>query len=139
MTKTKCPRILKYSNNHLWLLIKEDHAFVGITAFAQQQIEAITSIHINKNESILPQHAEFGYVTGKNEKILELIMPFNGKIKRTNIDLLRDPRRINTAPYMAWIVYFKITDKEGVKDLMTAYGYKKLLNNKTELTRNIIT
>lgn len=77
-----------------------------------------SSIHINKNESVLPQHAEFGYVTGKSEKILELIMPFKGKIVRTNIDLLKDTRRINTAPYMAWIVYFKITDKEGVKDLI---------------------
>lgn len=125
--------ILKYTNNHLWLLIKKDHAFVGITAYAKKQIGAIAYINLYTSELVLPQHAEFGYLEGKNEKIMELIMPFNGTIVRTNSDLLKDTRKINGAPHMAWLVYFKITDKEEIKNLMTAYGYKKLLNNKTKL------
>lgn len=131
MIEKTCPTILKYTNNHLWLLIENNHAYIGITAYAQKQIGKVKSIHINKNELNLSPHTEFGFVEGETGKILELIMPFKGKIIRTNLDLLKNTSRITTAPYMAWIAYFNIADKDGLKDLLSASGYKKLL--KTEM------
>lgn len=81
-------------------MIENNHAYIGITAYAQKQIGKVRLINTNKDELVLSQHAEFGYVEGGTGKIMELIMPFKGKIIRTNLDLLKDTRKINTAPYM---------------------------------------
>src|ERR1035437_3363477 len=110
MANTHYPSSLKYTNTHLWLLlIEDDYAFVGLTSYAQKMIGKILMVNIIKNGLDLASNAEFGYVAGGGVgKIFELIMPFKGKVSRTNLEVLKGKNNINIFSGKTWIVYLKI-------------------------------
>ena len=119
---------LKYTNDHEWVRLKGDIAYVGITKFAQGELGDIVYVEIET----LNQKIEHGEVFGTVEAVKtvsDLFMPISGEIIEINEKLESQPELINNDPYgEGWMVKIKYDDVSQFNQLLDLNSYEKLIN-----------
>ena len=119
---------LKYTNDHEWVRLKGDIAYVGITNFAQGELGDIVYVEIET----LNQKIEHGEVFGTVEAVKtvsDLFMPISGEIIEINQKLESQPELINNDPYgEGWMVKIKYDDRSQFDQLLDLTSYEKLIN-----------
>ena len=119
---------LKYTNDHEWIRLKGDIAYVGITNFAQGELGDIVYVEIET----LNQKIEHGEVFGTVEAVKtvsDLFMPISGEIIEINEKLESEPELINNDPYgEGWMVKIKYDDRSQFDQLLDLTSYEKLIN-----------
>lgn len=119
---------LKYTNDHEWIRLKGDIAYVGITNFAQGELGDIVYVEIET----LNQKIEHGEVFGTVEAVKtvsDLFMPISGEIIEINQKLESQPELINNDPYgEGWMVKIKYDDRSQFDQLLDLTSYEKLIN-----------
>ena len=119
---------LKYTNDHEWIRLKGDIAYVGITNFAQGELGDIVYVEIET----LNQKIEHGEVLGTVEAVKtvsDLFMPISGEIIEINEKLESQPELINNDPYgEGWMVKIKYDDRSQFDQLLDLTSYEKLIN-----------
>ena len=119
---------LKYTNDHEWVRLKGDIAYVGITNFAQGELGDIVYVEIET----LNQKIEHGEVFGTVEAVKtvsDLFMPISGEIIEINQKLESEPELINNDPYgEGWMVKIKYDDRSQFDQLLDLTSYEKLIN-----------
>ena len=119
---------LKYTNDHEWIRLKGDIAYVGITNFAQGELGDIVYVEIET----LNQKIEHGEVFGTVEAVKtvsDLFMPISGEIIEINEKLESQPELINNDPYgEGWMVKIKYDDVSQFDQLLDLNSYEKLIN-----------
>ena len=108
----KIPAELKYTKEHEWVRIDGDHAHIGITAFAAQELGDIVFIDIEKDGEEVEEGEVFGSVEAV-KTVSDLFMPIGGEIVEVNEALEGKPELINEDPYgEGWIIKIKITSDD---------------------------
>ena len=119
---------LKYTNDHEWVRLKGDIAYVGITNFAQGELGDIVYVEIET----LNQKIEHGEVFGTVEAVKtvsDLFMPISGEIIEINQKLESEPELVNNDPYgEGWMVKIKYYDVSQFDQLLGLNSYEKLIN-----------
>ena len=119
---------LKYTNDHEWIRLKGDIAYVGITNFAQGELGDIVYVEIET----LNQKIEHGEVFGTVEAVKtvsDLFMPISGEIIEINQKLESEPQLVNNDPYgEGWMVKIKYDDVSQFDQLLDLNSYEKLIN-----------
>lgn len=119
---------LKYTNDHEWIRLKGDIAYVGITNFAQGELGDIVYVEIET----LNQKIEHGEVFGTVEAVKtvsDLFMPISGEIIEINQKLESEPQLVNNDPYgEGWMVKIKYDDRSQFDQLLDLTSYEKLIN-----------
>ena len=119
---------LKYTNDHEWVRLKGDIAYVGITNFAQGELGDIVYVEIET----LNQKIEHGEVFGTVEAVKtvsDLFMPISGEIIEINQKLESEPQLVNNDPYgEGWMVKIKYDDVSQFDQLLDLNSYEKLIN-----------
>lgn len=122
------PKNLKYSKDHEWLRIDGDDVFVGITAYAVDQLGDIVFLDIPSVGEILTSKEPFGTVEAV-KTVSDLFLPVDAEILEFNEALESDPGMINTDPYdKGWIVKIKPEHPEDIENLLTAEGYQQFID-----------
>ena len=94
------PQNLKYTNEHEWIRVDGDIAYVGITDYAQEQLGDIVFVDIPTVGETLEAGETFGTI--------ELV---------------------NKDPYgEGWLIKVKPADVKAVEDLLDAEAYKAVVN-----------
>jgi len=123
----KIPENLKYSNDHEWLRVEGDEAFVGITDFAQKELGDIVFVEVETIDETLEKDEVFGTIEAV-KTVSDLLLPVGGTILELNEKLEDEPELINKDPYNeGWIVKIKITDTSELDNLLDNEGYKSLI------------
>jgi glycine cleavage system H protein len=123
----KVPDNLMYTNDHEWLRVDGDFAFVGITDFAQSELGDVVFVEVETVGEIIPKENVFGTVEAV-KTVSDLFMPVGGKILEFNKEIETNPEIVNKDPYgKGWLVKISIIDKSEVNELLTAGDYKKLI------------
>lgn len=124
----KLPKDLKYTEDHEWLRIDGDAAYIGITDFAQNELGDIVYIEIEAEK------VSKGDVLGTVEAVKtvsDLFAPVSGKILEVNEELGSNPELVNSDPYgKGWIVKISIDKAEEIKSLLSAEEYEKAVSSK---------
>jgi glycine cleavage system H protein len=121
------PENLLYTNDHEWIKIEGDIAFVGITEFAQKELGDIVFVDINTLGSIVEKHGVFGTIEAV-KTVSDLFLPVKGEILEVNPIINDQPEKVNQDPYgEGWIVKIKVLDTD-YSDLLNAEAYKATLN-----------
>lgn len=121
------PENLKYSNDHEWLRVEGDEAFVGITDFAQKELGDIVFVEVETIDETLEKDEVFGTIEAV-KTVSDLLLPVGGTILELNEKLEDEPELINKDPYNeGWIVKIKITDSSELDKLLDNEGYKSLI------------
>ena len=117
------PANLKYTKDHEWLKIDGEHAYVGITDFAQHELGDIVFIEVETVGEILEKHEAFGTIEAV-KTVSDMYMPVGGEILEFNEALTTAPETINKDPYeQGWVVKIKITNDSEVAELLSPEQY----------------
>ncbi|MBP7272371.1 MAG: glycine cleavage system protein GcvH [Saprospiraceae bacterium] len=127
------PDKLKYTREHEWVRIEDNNiAYVGITDFAQRELDEIVYVEVDTVGDTLAKDDIFGTVEAV-KTTSDLFMPVGGKILAFNPMLDEkegdNPSLINTDPYGdGWVVKIELTNIAELTDLMDAAAYKALVD-----------
>ena len=121
------PENLKYSNDHEWLRVEGDEAFIGITDFAQKELGDIVFVEVETIDETIDKDEVFGTIEAV-KTVSDLLLPVGGTILELNEKLEDEPELINKDPYNeGWIVKIKITDTSELGNLLDNEGYRSLI------------
>jgi glycine cleavage system H protein len=122
------PSELKYTEEHEWIRIEGDEAYIGITDFAQGELGDIVYVEVETVGDTVKAGDIFGTIEAV-KTTSDLFMPVSGKVLEVNSKITSDgddsPELVNTDPYGdGWIVKIKIIDPAQLAGLMDADTYK---------------
>ena len=122
------PQNLKYKNEHEWIRVEGDIAYVGITDYAQEQLGDIVFVDIPTVGEALEAGEVFGTIEVV-KTISDLFLPVAGEVLEQNEALEENPELVNKDPYgEGWLIKMKPADVKAVEDLLDAEGYKEVIN-----------
>ena len=121
------PADLRYSKDHEWIRIEGDHAYIGITDFAQGELGDIVFVDIPTEGETLEAEEVFGSVEAV-KTVSDLYLPIAGEVVEVNANLDSNPESVNSDPYGAgWMVKIKVIDALEADQLMDAEAYAALI------------
>lgn len=121
------PNNLKYSNDHEWLRMDGDVAYVGITAFAANELGDIVFLDITTVGETLEAGEVFGTVEAV-KTVSDLMLPVGGEVLEFNEALNDNPGTINNDPYNeGWIIKIKCSNPAEADSLMDAAAYEAMI------------
>lgn len=121
------PENLKYSNDHEWVRVEGNEAYIGITDFAQSELGEIVYVDVTTEGENLSQGTVFGSIEAV-KTVSDLMMPVAGEVLEVNAQLEDTPELVNQAPYAdGWIIKIALEDKDEVNALMSAAEYKNFI------------
>jgi|UniRef100_A0A7V6CN40 glycine cleavage system H protein len=118
---------LYYTKTHEWLKVEDDIGIIGITDFAQKELQDIVYFGIDEHliGKSLKANEKFGYVEAV-KTASDLYLPISGEIIEINKEIIDNPALVNQDPYgRGWLIKIKIKDKEELKNLLNSEEYKK--------------
>lgn len=122
------PENLKYTNEHEWIRIDGEVAYVGITDYAQEQLGDIVFVDIPTVGETLEAGEVFGTIEVV-KTISDLFLPVGGEVLEQNEALEENPDLVNKDPYgEGWIIKLNPSDLGQLDNLLDAEAYKKLIN-----------
>ena len=123
------PANLKYSNDHEWVRVEGNEAFVGITDFAQGQLGDIVFVDVPTVGESLGQNEVFGSIEAV-KTVSDAFLPVSGEILEFNEALENDPALVNKDPYgEGWIIKVNMANPAEVDTLLSADDYAKLVGD----------
>lgn len=124
----KFPENVKYTNEHEWIRLEGDVAYVGITDYAQEQLGDIVFVDIQTEGETLAAGEAFGTIEVV-KTISDIFMPVAGEVLEQNSVLADQPELVNQDPYgEGWLIKVKPAADADYDALLDAAAYKALLN-----------
>ncbi len=121
------PASLKYTEDHEWIRIEGEEAYVGVTDFAQGELGDIVYVEIETEGDTLDKGEVFGTVEAV-KTVSDLFMPISGEILEVNPELEATPEMVNESPYeKGWMIKVSIVNKEELDELLDAEAYKEVV------------
>lgn len=121
------PKELKYTQEHEWIRVEGDVAFVGITDFAQRELGDIVFVDINSVGQELGANDVFGSVEAV-KTVSDLFLPVAGTVLEINAILDGSPEKVNSDAYGdGWLIKLKVNNISDVDALLDADAYQKLI------------
>ncbi len=122
------PTNVKYTNEHEWIRLDGEEAYIGITDYAQEQLGDIVFVDITTEGETLEKGETFGTIEVV-KTVSDLFMPIGGEVLEINPELEEHPELVNQDPYGAgWLIKIKPTDTTEMDDLLDAEAYKQIIN-----------
>ena len=121
------PSNLKYTNDHEWIRVEGDIAYVGITDYAQSELGEIVFVDIDTVGETIEQNGVFGSVEAV-KTVSDLNMPVTGEVLEVNEALNDQPELVNNDPYgEGWMIKITVKDAAELDTLLDAEGYKAII------------
>lgn len=118
------PNNLKYNESHEWVKPEDDIATIGITDYAQSEIQDIVYVELPEVGTPLTHKTEFGVIESV-KAAFDLYAPVSGEVIAVNETLLDAPEQVNESPYDdGWFLKIKMTDPNELDNLLDAEGYQ---------------
>ena len=122
------PQDLKYTNDHEWIRLEGDIAYVGITDYAQQQLGDIVFVDIPSVGETLDANEAFGTIEVV-KTISDLFLPVAGEVLEANPNVEENPELVNKDPYgEGWLIKMKPDRLSEIESLLDADAYKAVIN-----------
>ena len=122
------PENLKYTNEHEWIRVEGDNAFIGITDYAQKELGDIVFVEVETEGEELQKGDTFGTIEAV-KTVSDMFMPLTGEVLELNSKLEDEPEIINNDPYGdGWIIKISIKDSSELNALISNEDYSKLVN-----------
>ncbi len=115
---------LSYLKTHQWMKEEGDQVVIGITDYAQAQLQTV--IFVNLPEKGVKITAGKPFAEVESVKVVsDVHSPVSGIVSEVNEELLDEPERINEDPYEMWLI--KVKNVTQTAQLLSATDYKAWL------------
>lgn len=121
------PDTLKYTQDHEWIRVEGEFAYVGVSDYAQSNLGDIVFVEVETQGETLSKGDSFGNIEAV-KAVEELYMPVSGEVTEINPALESTPEVVNKDPYgEGWMIKVRITDPAELDLLLDAGSYIKLI------------
>lgn len=121
------PEDLRYTNEHEWVRVDGNVAWVGITDYAQDALGDVVYVslpEVGVSVSAMGPCCE----VESTKSVSDVFAPLSGRVAEVNAELSDAPQLINEDPYgKGWIFALEMTDTSELDGLLDAAGYRALL------------
>jgi glycine cleavage system H protein len=116
-------RVVKVSEQHLWVGGDEQHVQVGLTNFIQSELGTVISVELPEVGDKIEKGEAFAEVESV-ATVHELISPVSGTVSAVNANLEEHPSVINEDPYNeGWLVEVRLKNEAEIDSLMDMDEY----------------
>ena len=116
-------KAVKVSVKHVWVGVEDQHVYLGLTNYIQQELGTVISIELPE----IGDKIEEGEMFAELESVAtvhELESPVSGTVLSVNADLESRPSIINEDPYNeGWLVEVRLADLTELDALMDMDEY----------------
>lgn len=121
------PENVKYSNDHEWVRVEGNEAYIGVTDFAQSELGEIVFVDVDTVGETMGAGEVFGSIEAV-KTVSDLLMPVAGEVLEVNAKLEEAPETVNSDPYgEGWIIKIALENGDDVNKLMSAEAYKAFI------------
>ncbi|MDR1005929.1 MAG: glycine cleavage system protein GcvH [Bacteroidales bacterium] len=121
------PQGLRYSDDHEWLRIEGDEAYIGITDFAQHELGDIVFVDVDTVGETLDKNETIGTIEAV-KTVSDILMPVSGEVLEFNEGISDNAAAINNDPYgEGWIVKIRLTNPAEADALKDAAAYSSFI------------
>jgi len=118
------PQNLKYMESHEWARQEGDIATIGISDYAQSEIQDIVYVELPAVGTQVKQKTEFGVIESV-KAAFDLYAPVSGEVIAVNESLLDAPEHVNESPYDdGWLLKIKMVALDELDVLLDADSYQ---------------
>ena len=115
---------LKYNESHEWARQEGDIVTIGISDYAQSEIQDIVYVELPEVGTELTQKIEFGVIESV-KAAFDLYAPVSGEVIDVNESLLDAPEQVNESPYEdGWFLKIRMTNPGELDELLDADSYQ---------------
>ncbi len=123
MGNWKTPDNLKYTNSDEWIRLEGDEATIGITDYAQDQLNDIVFVEFPDIGDSFDKNDVFGTIESV-KAAADLHIPVGGEVTGINDALEDAPELVNSEPYgKGWLIKIKVSDASELESLMDSGAY----------------
>lgn len=122
---------LKYSEEHEWVNVDGDTAYIGITDYAQNSLGDIVFFELPEIGTVLAAGDVLSTVDSV-KAASEIYSPISGTVIKINEQLADTPETANEDPYEAWIAVVSIKSEAEIDELMDMEQYEKYCESEAE-------
>jgi len=113
----------RYTETHEWIRVEGEHAYVGLTDYAQDQLSDIVYVEMPEEGDVFSRGEVFCVVESV-KAASDCYFPVEGEIVEINEELEDSPDLVNSDPYgQGWFVKIAVEDPDELDDLMDAETY----------------
>jgi glycine cleavage system H protein len=121
------PANLQYTQEHEWIRVEGDVAYIGITDHAQRELGDIVYVDIDTLDKEVAQNDVFGTVEAV-KTVSDLFSPISGTVLEINDKLDGSPELVNSDPYGdGWMIKMSIGNQAELAGLLSAETYGELI------------
>ena len=121
------PDNLLYTNEHEWIRVDGNEAYIGITDYAQSELGDIVFVELPNADDEFEKNDVFGTIEAV-KTLADLFLPVSGKIVKINEKIENEPELINSDPYNdGWLVKISLSNADELGEILTPEDYKKLI------------
>ena len=122
------PDNLLYTNEHEWIRVDGDEAYIGITDYAQSELGDIVFVELPNADDEFEKNDVFGTIEAV-KTLADLFLPVSGKILEVNEKIENEPELINSDPNNdGWLVKISVSNTDELGEILTPEDYKKIIN-----------
>jgi glycine cleavage system H protein len=119
----------RYTKDHEWAREDDGLVYIGITAYAVDQLGDITLVNLDvkAGEKITAGKA-FGTIESV-KTLSDLFAPVSGTVERINDKLEKTPEKVNEDCYdLGWMIAIRPSDRNELDGLLGPEAYTEFLN-----------
>lgn len=120
----KYPKDLKYRETHEWARREGDITVVGISDYAQEELQDVVYVELPEVGTVIKLEQEFGVIESV-KAAFNLWTPVSGEIIEVNEELEDAPELINEHPYsLGWLIKIRMNDPDELDNLLSPDEYR---------------
>jgi glycine cleavage system H protein len=121
------PGTFRYSKEHQWVDVKGEIATIGLTDYAQSQLNEIVDVELPQPGTSLEAGKPLGSVESV-KTVNEIDSPVSGEVIEVNAVLKVAPEKINSDPHgQGWLIKMRLKNRAETNALMDAAAYEAYL------------
>jgi glycine cleavage system H protein len=114
----------RYLESHEWIRVEGDEAVIGISDYAQEELNDVVYVELPEVGDSLEKGEEFGTVESV-KAASELYMPASGEVLAVNEALEDAPQLVNQDPFGdGWMLRIRLMDPGELEELLGLHEYK---------------
>jgi len=114
----------RYQDTHEWIRVEGDEAVIGISDYAQSELNDVVYVELPEVGDALEKGDEFGSVESVKASS-ELYAPASGEVIAINEALEDSPELVNQDAFgKGWMIRIHLMDPTELEDLLDADAYR---------------
>lgn len=123
----KVEKQLLYAESHEWVRLEDGEAVVGISDFAQEELNDVVYVELPEVGDTFEAGEMFATVESV-KAASDVYIPLSGEVVEVNEALEDSPELVNQSPYGdGWFVRIRLADPSETETLMDADAYAAYL------------